>query len=468
MKNTIKILLVTIMSMSLILTGCGLLPGGGAVKLEEGQMHMIFTEDGELTMIGFIEDKDIEDDFDVDFDDDEDDILDDMQDYMEDSLEELAEMMDLDLDVEITELKIKGDFALVTIELSDFELMFMGSWYEKFEDLADAMGDYEELADEITFKTFKKGDEVDEDDLEDYEDGFTIMLDGSDEGTYYEFPGDIQIVDEDMKYERISDTIIFVEEGEEGFVVVDAEIDGEVFDLFGDLGDIDLGDLDIEDLEDLEDLDLGDLDLGDLDLGDLDLGDLSGGGIAVAGNPNNLEVGQSYIVYNTDGSYSKSSNLEADDYEWEIEAEFAASESQMHDDIIAYYDGWYGITVDVTKVVKDSNSVSFTFVTDDISSIDYTYNYILDDHALDYGGYDQLFESYKFVDFDTRIPLSSSAELEKIGSNQATFIDDADEGAYFTFPGDILVVDGYMNWVQVDSRTIYIDEWSYGIVVFED
>lgn len=451
MKKTIALALVVTMIISL--TGC--FGSGGSVKLEEGQSHYTFNEDGELTLVGYMDGDDLEDDFEIDFDDDEDDIKDDMQDFMDDGIEEAAGFLDIDWEVEIEEVKKDGDFATVTVVFSDFEFMYMGMWYEKLEDLMD--DDYTDTPD---FVSFSKGDDVDEDDLEDYEDNFTIYVDGGDEGSYYEFPGKIQLVDEDIKFEKTSDSIIFIEDGEEGFITVDAEIDGEAIDFMDMMGDFD--DLD------LDDIDLGDLDLDDIDLDDFDMGAISDGGQAEAGNPNDLSVGQSHITYHPDGRYELSAHWDSDDYEWNVEGDFSVSESEMVQAIIDYYDLWYSAVVDVTSLEKHDNSVEFTMIAEDVMYLDYTYGLTLEEQAEWYDGFDSLFATYNFLYFNDRSPLSSADELAQFGGYNAVFVGNDYNGTYYTFPGDILVVDGYMTWDGLNSNTIYIDDWSYGIVVFED
>lgn len=465
MKKIIALLLVATMIISLV--GCS--GGGGSVKLEEGQSHFTFNEDGELTLVGYLSGDDLEDDFDIDFDDDADDIKDDMQDFMDEGIEEASSFLDIEWEVAIQEVKKDGDFATITVVFSDFEFMYMGMWYEKLEDLMD--DDYNDTPD---FVTFAKGDEVDEDDLDDYEDNFTIYIDGGEEGAYYEFPGKIQLVDEDIKFEKTSDTIIFVEDGEEGFITVDAEIDGEIIDFMDMMGDFDFDDLDLDDLDlddiDLSDFDLDNIDLDDIDLDDFDMSDISSGGEAEPGNPNDLSVGQSHITYHSDGRYEMSANMESSDFEWLYEGDFNDSEAEMRDAIVEYYDLWYSANVEVMNLAKHSNSVEFTFIGEDVMYLDYTYNYTLQDQADWYGGFDGLFDTYNFMNFNDRSPLMSSDELAQYANNHAIFAgtDFSGNGTYYTFPGDILVVDGYMTWAKVSNNTIFVDDWSYGIIIFED
>lgn len=441
MKKIINILLALIMTLSL--TACS-----GSVSLEEGQGHFIFTEDGEVTMNGYIDEDELEDEFDIDMDDDEDDILDDMQDYFEDGFEELAEILDVDFEVEVEEIKKEKDGVSATIIFSDFEFI-IEDWYEKLEDLADEFGDFEDLADEIDFVTYQKEDDVDEDDLEDYEDNFVIQLDGQDEGMYYEFPTEILLVDEDIKFERISDTIIFVEDGEVGYVVVEEALDGEKFDPYSMFGDMDSDDDDL-DKDDLNDLD-----------------GFGSGDEADYGNPNNLQMGQKHMAYNSDGTYIESGYLSNEDiqYEFEIEIDVSRSSSEIIEDIETHYNSNYSTNLQVNELEKRDEGIYYSFEVPDPTDIDGDYGYLLSEQSEWYGGYEGVLDSYEIIDVNTKELLSVS-QLEDYGDHYAFFISDYFNGAYYTFPTDIELVDSLMTWALVDSKTIYIENWSHGLVVY--
>lgn len=445
MKKIISICMVLIMMTSL--AGCGII-GGGKIKLEEGQMHVTFTEDGEMTMIVSSEDKELEDDMDIDFDDDEDDIKDDIQDFFDDEFEEFAEMMDLDLEVEVLEVKKEDDYALVTLTFSDFELLFM-EFYEELEDMADQYDDIEDLADEMEFVEFKKGEEIDEDDLEDYEDNFVIMLDGGDEGTYYEFPTEILLVDGDAKFERISDTVIFVEDDEVAVVVVEEAIEGEVFDPMAMFGDFDMEDIDLEDT--------------DVDF-DFDSSEIHAGGQAEAGDPNNLLPGQFHVMINPDGSYAKNYYILNDDLDWEFDLDASLTQVEISDGIIAYYQDWYGSDISIQNVKKHEDGVYFEMYAKDATMIQYDINSTLEEQASYYEGLEELFNTYDFMDPSRN--MVSLEQMEAIIDSNAMWIYDGTNGAYYTFPTAIKVIDGFMTWDLVGDNTIFISDWSYGLVVY--
>lgn len=208
MKRILAITMVLSL-VGLMMSGCL----GGGITLEENQGEYIFDKDGGVTMRAVMEDKDFEDAFDTDFDDKKSDIEDDMKDYIEDELTD---------DFEIKTLKINKDTAEVEIYFEDSGDMYM-ELKDTLEDYADDYYgiDLDELEDYMDFVYYKDEEDVKGKDLEDYADYLFIEVYGADEGTYYTFPSKIAIVDEDVKFEKISNNTIFIEDDEWGMVVIE-------------------------------------------------------------------------------------------------------------------------------------------------------------------------------------------------------------------------------------------------------
>lgn len=207
MKKVLSVLLVLVMVFAL--AGCSSGP-----KLEEDQVHYTLTKDGELTLKMYGELDELEDDFDIDEDDSEKDIAEDIVDYFDD---------EMDLDVEVTVKKSK-DMVTVTIVIEDAEdFYFFGDLEQSLEDLCDDYtgdDDIEDFLDswDIEFQEFKNEKDVDNDDMEDYKDDFIMSVYGGDEGVYYTLPSDILLVS-DFDFERVNNNTIFVEDGEDGYVI---------------------------------------------------------------------------------------------------------------------------------------------------------------------------------------------------------------------------------------------------------
>lgn len=433
MKKVLSIILMGILLVSF--SGCDMvtgLLGGSAIKLKEGQGHVIINDDGELTMIGYREDKDLEDDFDIDFDDDEDDIIDDMQDALDDD----------DIEAEVTEFKKDDDFGNFTIEFEDFEWVFY-DWYETLEDFADQYGDYEAVADDIDFITFDKDeDSLDEDDLEDLEDSFVILLDGGDDGIYYEFESDIAAVDEDLKFEWISSNIIFVEDGEYGYLILDGEVDCDT-DFYEELG------MDNSNTSYDDDVTYSSTD----STGDFPY------------NVVELQPNQILYIFESNGGmeihrYITNANLEYDYY--------YVTPSMDDGDIISgiedyYHDNYQG-TFDITH---------FERVGDDFQIIIYcnsAYSYNMSGHPLsesidlyggetDFGGYFTLCEaeSGNYISDD---------QLSVYGHHTVYYLFGTGYDSYYIFPDDVSTYSYGVVYddSQLDGNLLHPDAWAWGAV----
>lgn len=206
MRKISFVLLATFLIISL--SGCK-----SNVKLEEGQTYTILDSKGKMTMSAFLSDKEFDGSYGVNFDDDDDEIKESIVDLFDDVY---------GMDVEVSKFKKGKDnvkFTLVSEDAEDFgyDLEYTLEDYAEdnyYEDIDD-MSEYE------SFVFYKNDEDLNEDELEDYEDAIVIYVYGSEEGAYYKFPSKILLIDEDMDYEKVSSNTIFVEDNESGLIVIE-------------------------------------------------------------------------------------------------------------------------------------------------------------------------------------------------------------------------------------------------------
>lgn len=190
------------------LSGCK-----SSVKLEEGQTYTILDSKGNMTVSLFLSEKEFDGSYDVDFDDDEDEIK-----------ESIIELFDdvYGVDVEISRLKKGKDnikFTLTSEDADEFGYDLDYNLGEYAED--NYYDDIDELSEFETFVLYKDDEDLDEDDLEDYEDKIVLHVFGADEGTYFKLPGKILLIDADLDYEKISNNMIFIDDNESGVIVIE-------------------------------------------------------------------------------------------------------------------------------------------------------------------------------------------------------------------------------------------------------
>lgn len=202
----LKILLV-VLALALLFTSCG----GSGISLKEGQYSVNIKSNGDVTIEYLMSKKKAEKEFDIDFDDSNKDIIKDLEDYFDDNMR---------AEGKVTIKKKTKDQILFSASFKKGEMKSINI-KNTLEDYADNYGiDVDELPDKMNldFVYFKNGKDVDEDDLEKYEDYIAFQVSGDDEGVYFTFPGKIEIVS-DIDFKRINDNTIFVEDGEFGLVV---------------------------------------------------------------------------------------------------------------------------------------------------------------------------------------------------------------------------------------------------------
>lgn len=184
------------------LTSCS-----SGIDLEEGQAYWTFDEDGGLTMEMLVDSDDFEDEFDADLDDKDKEIIEDLEDSFDDQ----------DVDAEVKSLKVKKDTVNIEIYVEDSKDIFM-EIKDTLEDLADQWDmDLEDFLDGNELVYYKNEKDVDEDDIEDYEDLLYIRVSEGSDGMYYTVPGKIILVSDTLDFEKISNDTIYVDD-DNGYV----------------------------------------------------------------------------------------------------------------------------------------------------------------------------------------------------------------------------------------------------------
>lgn len=205
MKKLVTLIITIVILVSL--SGCK-----SNIKLEEGQSYLILNEKSEMTMSVYLSDKEFDGSYGIDFDDDDDEIK-----------ENIIELFDdvYDMDMEVKKFKKGKDNVKFTLFSEDGDKFGYDLDYT-LEDYADDnfYEDIDALSEYQAFLTYKDGEDLDEDDLEDYADSIILYVYGSDEGSYYKFPSEILLVDDNMDYEKIAKNIIYVDDNESGYVVL--------------------------------------------------------------------------------------------------------------------------------------------------------------------------------------------------------------------------------------------------------
>lgn len=206
MKKVSIILLVAFFIVNL--SGCK-----ANVKLEEGQTYTILDSKGKMTMSVFLSDKEFDGSYGIDFDDDDKEIKEGIVDLFDDVY---------GMDVEISKFKKGKDYVKFTLTSTDakdfgYDLRYTLEDYaeDSYYDDVDDMSEYE------SFVLYKNDKDLDEDQLEDYEDAIVIYVYGGEEGSYYKLPGKILLVDDNMDYKKISGDTIFIEDDEYGIIVIE-------------------------------------------------------------------------------------------------------------------------------------------------------------------------------------------------------------------------------------------------------
>jgi hypothetical protein len=404
----------------------GNLTGAGHpdIDIERNQMYFTFFEDGRLSMYIYGDVAELESDFEVDFTGDGEEIKANLQASLDESLLVMTMMLGLDVTVEITEVEVEGDTVYMEMVFSDFELVYMGTWFDSLDSLNEGYGS-------VSLLSYSNGMPTTDSEMESFDDVFIAILEDEGEGTYYEFPGDIVFVDDEAEFERISDSIIYIEPNSSCVVGVDADIEGEPIDIFGDM--------------------------------DFD----SGFNEVSVGNPNDLQVGQDHIIYSSDGTYNQVVNISAEDFEWVYNATFTTDPEEIKSIVETYYSEWNGVEVVVIDVEVAMDSVQFTIDAGDIYDLDYRYGDTIADEVEWYGSYESYINSQELTFYDSGMTVQNPDELAQFADYYITYGDTYGSATYYTFPGPIAAVDAYMVYDYVDENTIYVHTYDYGVIIYQ-
>jgi hypothetical protein len=399
MKKLVTVL--TLLLLTLSISGCL-----GGVNLEEGQTHGVFNKDGELTYTIAYEDDVLVELYDVEIDDDEDDIMDAISDFFDDA----------DIDMELTKVKIDEKNAIITMVFEDFEVIYH-TFYEKFEDLADNYGDYDDLNDELEFKYFKNDEDIDEDDLEEYEDGFPIYVAGGEEGAYYEFDSNIVVVSDVVDYEKINTKTIYIEDGEEGWIVVSGEIDSDPDDIVNSLNGVD------------------------------------------------IEEEQSSYVLNKDSELTMVITIDEDDLDDIYDADFDDSVKEITEDLEDFLDD-VDSDGEIKNIKKKDDYIELTLFFEDAE--DQTGDiYTLEDEADWYDDMEDYADDNPLVYFKSGDDVDED-DFEDYEDYLILSVWGGEEGAYFEVPSEIELVSDRMDYERINNNTIFVEDGESGIIVFDE
>ena len=208
-----KVLIVAALCIALILSSC--VQNKVLQNMDYGQRYHELTEDGDFLRTKFFDDDAFEYCTGEELDDDEDDMIE----YIEDVVGS---------DVKVLGVEIEDDEIWIYEEMKHIGDFCIGPIFDDYEDstceeVADEYGydDFEELIEDegLDLELYKNGDKVRSSDLNDYEECYIMMVYGYDEGAYYEVPGTILLVDDELDYEKIANNIIYVDDESEGIIV---------------------------------------------------------------------------------------------------------------------------------------------------------------------------------------------------------------------------------------------------------
>lgn len=134
-----------------------------------------------------------------------------------------------DMDVDIINIVIENDTITITekiYKLDDVcftpDRMLDGT---TLEDVVKVEGydDFEDLADDLEFVTFKNEKRIDEEQLEDYKGLYAIAVYGYEEGAYFKIPGKIILVLDTINFKRITNDTIYVKDENDGIILFELD-----------------------------------------------------------------------------------------------------------------------------------------------------------------------------------------------------------------------------------------------------
>lgn len=413
MRKIVVILLVVLMAFSL--SSCS------SVKLEDDQEMYTISSDGSVRYTMMINGDEFASEIGFDFDKDKTRAI---REAITDYLEENR------INATLNSFKKSGDFAFVDITYNRLKDIMLSGSYE-LEDYADEYyGNIRTLADSAKFILYSKETTIDTDDIRKYTDNSIIAVADHADGTYYKLPGRILLVSGNMKYTKISNDTILVENGDSGYVVHRGKIDEEG------------------------------VKATDAVKNETTAKAAPKGGV-------NLKDGKEMYILSKDGFITYRANALGEEIGSEVGFDFSKdSESNIKKAIEAYLKE-EGIDARINELKKDGDMIYIDITYTDPDEVMYYMNNKLKDYADEnYDGIEDLAEYQYFEHYSNKNKVDPG-DLGKYLNDMIIEVDDMADGTYFQLPGKILLVSEDMEYTKIDDYTILVEGNDYGYVIYE-
>jgi len=183
----------------------------GKVTLEDDQEMYIISYDGSVTIRVKVPGEEIADEVGFNFSKDSDSNI-------KKAIE--SYLKDIGVDARINEIKKDSNMLFVDITYPKADEILYNQYY-RLDDYIEVFYDgiIEELSGDLGFKLYSNGSSLDSGDLEKYYADMIIEVDNMVIGTYFEFPGKILLVSDDLEYTKIDDYTILIEDNDWGYVI---------------------------------------------------------------------------------------------------------------------------------------------------------------------------------------------------------------------------------------------------------
>lgn len=168
-----------------------------------------------------------------------------------------------------------------------------------------------------------------------------------------------------------------------------------------------------------------------------------------------LQIGESYIKINTDGSFEAALHLSRSDVYEELDIVGNSTGNELLD---AFEDWTYMVAVDIEEVKEYIDSIFFMMSGEDFTLVADYYETIQDYIDIyGYGKYDMMEDNYPFYIYDTNNEITAD-DFELNANDVVICIDTGAEGTYYDMPYDIKwVTEEDYKWIE--DHIIYVDNY---------
>jgi hypothetical protein len=196
-----------------------------------------------------------------------------------------------------------------------------------------------------------------------------------------------------------------------------------------------------------------------------DVVDFIGGGI-------DLEEGESYAIINGDGELIIHGVMDKKQLDDEFGIDIDDDEEDIQEDIQDYLDdsleeSGIDAEVTVTEVKVKDRLATITMEMDDFELWFPVFYESFSDYADIMGGFDNLATSSTFVTYEDGDDVKDK-DLEDYKDGFVISTDGGDEGSYFEFESEIVIVSEDMDYEIIDEFTIFVEKDETGLVVLKD